>query len=196
MKDPFLDHIKSHLEAISIIEPQVWNELSEKLRKKNLKKGQVFQKSDSVVSMVGFVVVGCLMVKSVKDESVLFFNEPSETPFVGVLESLISPDPTPSNVNITATTDVTIYAIAYSEIEALYNRFHSFERFGRKLMERQYLLALKQSRFRQSNDGAEKLAAFKKGMGSFFTSIPKSDTASYLGINQSTLSRLLKKENE
>jgi signal-transduction protein with cAMP-binding, CBS, and nucleotidyltransferase domain len=189
--------IKSFLNKISPLPKEAWKILAGKLEREKFDKGAVFQEFRVPAPKIAFIVGGVFKVEQFDPVSgqptVIFFNEPEKTKLVGVLESLLKQ--VVSDVRITSVVDAVVYQVDYKVIEALYDQFSKVDRLGRKIMEKQYLLALEQARFRQQTVAKEKFFVLKNQLGKYFDLVSKQDRASFIGIDPSSFSRLLKKIN-
>lgn len=193
-KDHCIAQIKSTVHSIYQPEDQSLDILLEHIYIKEVKKSEDFQKVHDPAIEIGVLVQGALMVKRHEDdgsEKVVFFNTPDKTPFVGVLDSLIKDEA--SNTQIKALEDSWLGVINYKDLLKLYGEHHELETLGRKILEKHYLIALEQARFRQNTEGKEKLVIAERDFPEIAKLCEKKDWANYIGVKPSTLSRLLEK---
>jgi CRP-like cAMP-binding protein len=192
--DHFVSQFKDALIQISPLSEESMGALVGLVSKKKFKKGELFQAYNEKAVNIGFLVQGAMLVKRNEEdgkEKVIYFNLPEKTPYVGVLESLIQAEI--SNVQISAVQDDTIICvIEYQKLISLFAKFHELETLGRKLLEKHYLIALKQGRFRQNNKAKEKIEILKQEFPEVNKIFDQKDIASYLGVDPSHYSRLKK----
>ena len=186
-----LDEIKSIVERVYRPEKNSLDELLNQVEIRQIKKSEDFQKVHTPATEIGVLIQGALIVKRHEadgNEKVVFFNTPKRTPFVGVLESLIKDEV--SNVQIKALEDSWLGVINYKTLLKLYSKHHELETLGRKIMEKHYLIALEQARFRQNSVAKEKLEIAMRDFPEMVGLCEKKDWANYIGVKPSTFSRM------
>jgi len=96
----------------------------------------------------------------------------------------------PVSYGVQALEATSLFAAAYAEFVALFDRAPVFDRLGRKLAE--YLLIRKERRTRSflQQDAAERYADFVREHPDLVDRVPQYHIASYLGISEVSLSRL------
>ncbi|HOU47506.1 MAG TPA: hypothetical protein PLL99_06850, partial [Chitinophagales bacterium] len=87
---------------------------------------------------------------------------------------------------------ITLY-IEYSELEKLYNKFHSLERLGRLLVQKYYATYIKKTHDVLFLSAEERYANFIRNHVELINRVSLRFIASYLGVAQETLSRLRSK---
>lgn len=97
-----------------------------------------------------------------------------------------------SPYGIQALEDTTILIAEYSAFEVLFEKYHMIERLGRKIVEN--ILIFKMNRERSFlNDSAKKrYEEFVREYDTLLTRIPQYHIASYLGITEASLSRIVR----
>jgi CRP-like cAMP-binding protein len=193
-----LDHYQIELrDSILKIHPLPKNKMGlllDKVSIKKIKKGELFLKRNEIATQLGFLIQGALLVKTLEEngnELVVHFNIPSKTPFVGAMSSLAHNDY--SNTEITALEDSYLGVINYQELLKLYERHHVLETLGRKILERQYLSAIEDARFRHGKTTNEKFKLFKEQYPEVQNLCMERDIANFLGVKSSYFSRFKKK---
>lgn len=100
-----------------------------------------------------------------------------------------------SPYGIQAIENSTILIADFSEFEAMYNLYPKIERLGRRIIESILISKMKRERsFLQSNEKIRYLDFIDQCPG-LFQRIPQYHLASYLGITEASLSRLVKEVN-
>jgi len=95
-----------------------------------------------------------------------------------------------SPFGIQAMEDTTLLMASYADFEALYDRHPMIERLGRKLIESILISKMNRERSFLINDARHRYEEFVLQCPELVARIPKSHLASYLGITESSLSRL------
>ncbi len=186
--------IRTILESIHQPKDDSLDKLLEHVQIERYNKSEEFQRIHTPATKIGVLLQGAMMVKRHEDngdEKVVFFNTPDKTPFVGVLESLIKNEE--STVQIKALADSWIGVVEYQKLLDLYSERHELETLGRKILEKHYLMALEQARFRQSTAAKVKWSIIERDYPQIFELCEKKDIANFIGVQPSTLSRLKKK---
>jgi len=96
----------------------------------------------------------------------------------------------PSNEFIQAVEDSTILSVDYSDIQRLYQEFPDFNINGRKQVEYSFFLAEQRTQMLRKHTAEEKYQFFLDNHSSLLQRVPLRQIATYLGINEETLSRV------
>ncbi len=99
-----------------------------------------------------------------------------------------------SPYGIQALEDTTVLVADYSSFEALYDRYHGIERMGRKILENILIFKMNRERSFLTDDAEERYKEFSSDYPDIMGRIPQYQIASYLGITEASLSRILKKK--
>jgi CRP-like cAMP-binding protein len=99
---------------------------------------------------------------------------------------------TPSKENIVALSDCSGFALTFAELNDLFHAFPEFREFGRRVLVRGFA-ALKQRMLAMINTTAEtRYAALLRREPMIFQHVPLKHIATYLGVTDTSLSRIRK----
>ncbi|PZR09525.1 MAG: hypothetical protein DI539_21920 [Flavobacterium psychrophilum] len=89
--------------------------------------------------------------------------------------------------------DSTVIALAYDEIEKLYNSSPNWSKFGRMIAEFGYLLIIEREEMLHFQTPEERYVTILKKEPYLFQKISQNQLSSYIGIKPESLSRLRKR---
>lgn len=188
--DDASEALRIYLKVFVSFTDDEWAELRKEMVMVSILKKEVFVRLGEVSTTVGFVVSGSLRqyyITPANDECTTYFF--FENSLVGGYMSFIGKKP--SLVAIEAMESAELLTFPYSALEALYDRYRSWERFGRKLAE--YLgLGLEERLIEHlmysPEERYERLV--KSHRTKILERVPQQYIASYLGITPVSLSRI------
>jgi CRP-like cAMP-binding protein len=96
----------------------------------------------------------------------------------------------PGNEYIQAVEDTTILSVDYTDIQRLYMEYPDFNTIGRKQVEHSFFLAEQRTQMLRKHTAEEKYQFFLDNHLSLLQRVPLRQIASYLGMNEETLSRV------
>jgi CRP-like cAMP-binding protein len=96
----------------------------------------------------------------------------------------------PGNEYIQAIEDTTILSIGYTDIQRLYMENQEFNTIGRKQVEYSFLLAEQRTQMLRKHTAEEKYQFFLDNHPSLLQRVPLRQIATYLGMDEATLSRV------
>ncbi len=99
----------------------------------------------------------------------------------------------PGNEFIEATEDTTLACIYYSDIQKIYSEFPEFNIIGRKQAEYGFYLAEQRTQLLRKHSAEEKYKFFLENHPTLLQRVSLKNIASYLGMNEETLSRVRSK---
>jgi len=155
-------------------------------------QGEFFNTPDKTCTQIAVLQSGIGRVYHLHDgkEITDYFNTTSRNPLVSSFVSFLKRKPSREYVQFL--TDSEVLVINYDQLQELYNRFPSFERLGRLMAERNYLLALERIESLQYHSASQRYESFLKLYPGLMNQIPHHYVASYLGITPESLSRIRK----
>ncbi len=170
------------------------NALAERTTLVELKKNDWFLRSGETCKKVGLLVKGVFRVFyfSNDKEHTSYFNIETRNPFVSAFTSFLTQ--APSMENIQALEDCSYYTLSYDSLQDLYVAYSDFERFGRILAERNYLMAMDRIYDLQQQKADYKYEKFMELYPGLMNRIPHHYISSYLGITPESLSRIRRKK--
>jgi CRP-like cAMP-binding protein len=159
--------------------------------KKTFKKGSYLLDEGSVCRYVIFIETGLVRyyINSDGVEQTNYFNKEGE--FVCNYLSFLPQ--IPSDVNIQALEDTTVYVISFKDIQQLYKEVEHGERFGRLAIEQVFVNIISQVKSLYTDTPDMRYQKFISGYQSIAQRIPQYYIASYVGIKPQSLSRIRKR---
>lgn len=156
---------------------------------RTIRKHQFLIKKGQVVGSYYFIQSGGLRIYLDKKEKQVTGWLAFENEFFTELHSLKSGQP--SHFNIQAIEDTTLYSIEKMQMEKLYNDFPLWQQFGRQIWEDAFLRVIHGLLSYQTMTAEERYLAMLQ-QSDLLQKVPLKQLASYLGVTQSSLSRIRK----
>ena len=159
--------------------------------KKTFKKGSHLLEAGNICKHVIFIETGLVRyyINSDGTEQTNYFNKEGE--FVCNYLSFLPQ--APSDVNIQALEDTTVYIINFKDIQQLYMEVEHGERFGRLAIEQVFLSIISQIKSLYTDTPDMRYQKFISGYQNIAQRIPQYYIASYVGIKPQSLSRIRKR---
>lgn len=186
--DLLLANIARHI-SLSAEETDLFTSL---LKPKSLSDGEFLLREGNVCKHESFVIKGCLKTYYLDEngfEHIIDFS--IEEWWADDLYSLLTQ--TPSKSNIKAIEDTDIVQIGKTDLELLYQKIPTFERFFRILFQNAYISQRQQINLALSAYAEERYLLFIKQKPYAEKRFSQKDIASYLGITPQFLSTLKRK---
>jgi CRP-like cAMP-binding protein len=180
------------LNQVAEIPPEQWLELCEMLEERTLKKGQFFLKEGDQANNVGFIISGYCRQFYVDSEGSEFnhgFNFENE--LMAGYPSLL--ERSPCRYTIEAMEDCELLVMPYEDFDEFYSRHPCWERLGRKVAERNYLLKMRRESAFLILDATQRYLDVLETQPEVIKRVPQYQLASFLGITASALNRIIKK---
>ncbi|MGD1843042.1 MAG: Crp/Fnr family transcriptional regulator [Thermonemataceae bacterium] len=170
---------------LSVAEEQLIDELftNETIEKNNnlLAYGQV-------CSSVGIIESGCLRYFTPKEGKEMTYAFAKEGDFVSNYESFLSEEP--SNKVIEAIEETKIWSLHKARLSRIYEEVRLGERFGRIVIEREFVSLLKQLSSSYTETPTERYLKFLTDYPSLVQRVPQYIIASFVGVEPQSLSRI------
>lgn len=184
---------KQFINQISPLQEEVLDALLDCFHVEELKKNDHFVRDGAYATQIGFLKKGIVRAYFVdangKEYNKQFFMPLS---IIGAYTSLLTKRT--NKIGQQALTDCEILVADYSKIESLYDKFHDFERFGRKVAE-YYFLEKEEKEIQMALlDAAQRYELLREKYPKIELLVSQRHIASYLGISQTQLSRIRKKK--
>lgn len=180
------------LNNISPLKRETQQEVAKIFTLKTYKTDDFFVKEGAYAKEIGWLESGIMRAyftnSQAQEYNKQFFVGPS---LIGAYSSLLTKEP--NKIAQRALTDCRVYTAPITQIEALYSRFHDFERLGRKVAEFYFLEKEKKELEMALLDADKRYLLFLKEFKGIDQQIPQYHIASYLGISATQLSRIRKK---
>lgn len=156
--------------------------------KKHYKKGDHLLESGNICRYITFIDTGLVRYYLSNDgeEQTNYFNKEKE--FICYYMSFLPQ--TPSNVNIQALEDTTVYVISFNDIQKFYKEVEHGERFGRLAIEQVFVNVISQMGSLYTDPPEVRYQKFISNYADIVQRIPQYYIASYVGIKPQSLSRI------
>jgi len=127
------------LNQIHPLNPEVLQHLGKVLRKKQLRKNQVWLQEGAICDKIAFIEEGLLKVyfESASKEVCLWYNKENDV----IISAKSFFFQAPTKLAIRAVTPVTLYYIYYTELQTLFKAHMEFNINARKILEHYYSLS-------------------------------------------------------
>lgn len=181
----------SPLKQVNILSDKEIDEVYSHFKTEHIPKNQFFLQTGQRCAKVGFLCSGILcsfMYNTEGDEVVKHFLEPHQ--FFTDLESYEKAQP--AQLNIIAVTDVVILSISKQENTALQTKFPQWNSAQGIFASQALNRMIQMQNFLRFGSASEQYQHFVKNYPNLARHVPLKYIASYLGITQSSLSRLRK----
>lgn len=159
---------------------------------KKLKKGEHFLREGQVCQSVAMISAGLVRYYTNEDgnEGTYYFSREGE--FVCDYESFLPQ--TPSNKNIQALEDTSLYLISYAGLQQIYQGVKQGERLGRLGIEQVFVTVLQQLSSFYKDSPEVRYQRFLTTFAAISQRVSQYYIASYVGIKPQSLSRIRKRE--
>jgi CRP-like cAMP-binding protein len=163
-------------------------ELRNLLEIKTCRKGHFFLKPGQTCGRVYFIIKGVVRGYTIDEkgkECTVWIVKEGDV-FISLF-SFISQ--TPGEEYIEALEETTVGSISHEELQMIYTKYSNFNIIGRKLFEHYYILREEHAKMLTRCNALERYAFFQERHGDIESRITASVVASYLGLDQATLSK-------
>lgn len=186
-----MEELKTFLKQFDSFSEEELNESLIYFKKIQIDKNQHYVKEGDICKKVAFIKKGIFKLYYNIDgmERIMLFFQ--ENQFVTDYYSYLTQ--TPSKRPIQAIEDAIIYNINYNDFQKLYNSSKKWERVGRMLAERAYILSVQRANRIIHDDHDTRFMIFLKEYPSLIQRIPQYLIASYLNMTPETYSRIKKR---
>jgi len=161
------------------------------LKEKKLKRKEHLLKEGQVCNYAAFIKQGCLRYYYIVNGEVSTGQFFFENGWYADYESFLSDEP--SNQNIEAIEDCTLYLLYRRDLETLYQTYPVFEKFGRLMAERAVIGLKKKNEFLTLQSFEERYLQLIKDRPKVVERVSLKYIASYLGMKPESLSRIRKR---
>jgi CRP/FNR family transcriptional regulator, anaerobic regulatory protein len=168
-----------------------WSLHRDALTRRFLKKGEYLLREGQVCEHVSFVTKGYLRVYSmINDEEIsnyFFFENNYATDYASFLTRK------PSHTSIIAMEEVEVLQLNYNNMQMLYEKVPSWQKYGRLMAENVFLIAEGRAKTLQHNSPESLYIKIMQEMPQVIERVPLQYIASYMGIQPESLSRIRKR---
>jgi CRP/FNR family transcriptional regulator, anaerobic regulatory protein len=179
---------KDFVSTLVTFEPGAQEDFQRMVRERSLKRKEHFLRQGEICRSIGFIKSGYIRLYYLLDGEDITKDFNFENNFCGSHASFSTLSP--SRFNIVAMEDVVIEEINRADLYVLYDKYKSFERLGRLMMERMFdRKEQRESAFLQ-DDAEIRYADLLIQYPGITQRVPLKYIASYLGLTAETISRL------
>jgi len=176
------------LNSIQPMSEGLVNHIGHILKSKQLKRREYLLKAGHICRIVGFIEKGllrCYYAKGYSEVSSWFMKEGD---VIISIESFYHQ--TESYESIQALEDTVLYYISHEELNHIYKTFPEFNFIGRVLTEKYYTLWAQQLYALRMQQANERYKWLMDNHAELILRVPAKYIASYLGIDETTLSKI------
>jgi CRP-like cAMP-binding protein len=187
-----INFLHQTLNQISLVSEKEVEFLLENSKEITLEKGEFLLKEGQTAKSIYFVLSGIFRVYQNIDgkEVTSYFSYSERNPFAASFPSFLTQSA--SNEYVEAIESSLVVSISFDQLNKLYESSKSFERLGRILAEKNYLLAMERISSLQYQSAGDRYNIFMKIYPGLLNRIPHHYIASYLGVTPESLSRIRK----
>ena len=160
---------------------------------KEYKKGEFYNKHRTICKNLGFITSGVFRsytidAKSGEEKNVFLY---STNGFVVTFKSFVNQ--IPCDYHTQAMTDASVVYITHADLNALYQRSHQWEKFGRLLAQTAFNVTMYRIEGFLFKTPEERYIDLVQQHPDIFNNVPLYHISSYLGIQGPSLSRIRKR---
>jgi CRP-like cAMP-binding protein len=177
----------------TLVQPneEEWEALANILHPKKLKKRELLLEAGQVCTFIAFLNSGVLREYNYQYDKEVTVDFVGEDQFTSDYQSFLSQSP--SRQYIEALTDVDVLIMKRDAINALYDKYKIWERFGRLIIEKVFCRVEEKRKKIIAATHEEQYRDFVASYPQIIQKVPQYYIASYLGLTPEHLSRLRKK---
>lgn len=161
------------------------------LRRRNLKKGEWLLKKGEVCQHVSFINYGCFRVYNIVKDEEITSDFRFEGNYITDYSSFLTQKP--SADYIIALEDAEVMELHYSDMQILYEKVPSWQKYGRLIAEFLYIKVSERAQSLLFDSPEELYIRLMKERPKVIENMPQRYIASYLGIQPESLSRIRKR---
>ncbi|WP_421946344.1 Crp/Fnr family transcriptional regulator [Phaeodactylibacter xiamenensis] len=179
---------KSYLQQVASLSEEEWEAASSVFTRDTYPKGAYYIREQQYCNKISFIEKGLFKLFYLHEgaEKIMMFF--SEQQFVTDYFSYLTR--TPSVRPIQAVEDSVVYSIFRDDLEALFNTSKNWERIGRLLAERSYIISVQRANRLLHDDPDTRFDALVREQPELLQRVPQYMIASYLNVKPETLSRI------
>ncbi len=178
----------TYLQTIQPIGPELAAAIQQGLQREELPRQHLLLRPGRVARQIHFIERGLAHGFSLCQDRRISSWFMREGDFIISVVSFITQQPSAEYVELLEPSIV--HSLSYDYLQHLYQRFPEFNRIGRVLTEKYYVLSEQRAHSLRTTSAAERYAQLLRDFPDIFQRVQVKQIASYLGIVPETLSRL------
>jgi CRP-like cAMP-binding protein len=183
--------LNSFIQSVFSMSPQKAEDIVSRFKEKELKKNELLLAEGKICTIYGFVESGFLRAYTHdidgNDITTAFYKENQV-----VCELFSFFKKVPSRENIQAITDCQLLYITFDELQNVFHSMPEFREFGRTILVNAYAQLKQRMLAMIQETGEERYAYLLQTNPDIFQQAPLKNIATYLGITDTSLSRIRK----
>ncbi len=180
--------LKTYLQQLCPLSDQEWAVAAPAFKKEHFQKGDYYIREHQYCDKISFIGSGLFRLFYLHEGEerimMLFSEQQFVTDYFGYLTR------TPSVRPIQAVEDSVVYSIFREDLEVLFNTSKNWERIGRLLAERSYIISVQRANRLLHDDPDTRFDALVREQPELWQRVPQYMIASYLNMKPETLSRI------
>ena len=185
------EFLKKALSSKVELSDNEWEDLSSRWITLSFAKNEMITNLNEVEKYFYFVASGVQRAYFLRDGQEICVGFSFDHSYSGLYDSFITKSP--SRFCLQAINDSRLLAITLPDLQAMYDKYKSIERWGRLFMEQMFLGKAYHEIAVLSYTAEERLQRLMNDSPRIFQLVPQKYLASYLGLAPETFSRLRKK---
>ena len=179
---------KTYLQQVASLSEEEWEAASSVFTREVYPKGGYYIREQQYCNKISFIEKGLFKLFYLHEgaEKIMMFF--SEQEFVTDYFAYLAR--TPSVRPIQAVEDAVVYSISRNNLETLFNTSKNWERIGRLLTERSYVIAVQRANRLLHDDPDTRFDALLREQPDLLQRVPQYMIASYLNMKPETLGRI------
>jgi len=188
-KQQMMEQIKGYLTSFNVLTEGFLGEFDKMVALNDYERGHYLLRQGKVSEHMHYIISGCVQcyIGTKEKKETLWFMKEGE---LAIFKNSFY-DQSTSVGSIVALEDTKVLSISYKDLELLYENHPFLERTGRKITEFYHQRSDLKSYVLYPKKPAERFDRYYKYQSDMVNRIPQKQLASFLGMREETLSRLL-----
>jgi CRP-like cAMP-binding protein len=183
-----------YLGLVPVLTDEAWQSLEEKLTIQQFKKGEFLIREGEICRHVSFMNYGMVRYYYLVEGREICTGFVGSDEYISEYTSFLTQ--TPASMFIEAMEDTEVIHLSYNDMQGMYDNYSLFERFGRKIAERLFIMLSSQNTRLLLLSPEQRYQFVVSHQPLILQKVPQYMIASYIGITPEHLSRIRKKLSE
>jgi CRP/FNR family transcriptional regulator, anaerobic regulatory protein len=180
-----------YYELIPALTNEAWISLEKKFTVQQFKKGEFLIREGDICRYVSFINHGMVRFYYLVEGKEICTGFSGKNEYISEYTSFLTQ--TPAAMFIEALEDTEVVHLSYNDMQDSYNNYSFFERFGRKIAERLFVMLSSQNTRLLTLTPEQRYQFVVQHQPLILQKVPQYMIASYIGITPEHLSRIRKK---